>query len=318
MRQVYVDGFGDASHVRVREAAEPVPAAGEVVLAMRACGLNYSDLVQREGLYAGGPRPPYVPGAEGSAIVIERSPEVTELELGARVLVIGRSGLQAERVAVPAASCFVLPETISDVEAAAFGVSYLTAYHALTTVAHARPGEVAIVHAAAGGLGCAAVQIAKLLGLHVIATASTEEKRARVRALGADQVVDYDAFEAVARAHGGAAIVLESIGGEVLRRSLHVLKPLGRLVMVGVSGKQARPIDPIKLIFKSQAILGLHLEAILDQAELVGPVLRTLLEHVRAGALAIQVGHTFPLAEVRIAHELLASRQSSGKIVLLP
>ena len=318
MKQVCVEGFGDASRVHLREVAEPEPAAGEVVLALRACGLNYSDLVQREGLYPGGPRPPYVPGAEASGIVIGRSPDVTTLELGARVMVVGRHGLQAERVAVPATRCFAPPEAMSDAEAAGFPVSFLTAYHALTTVAHARPGEVVVIHAAAGGLGTAAVQIAKLLGLHVIATTSTDAKRARVRALGADQVVDYDGFEAAARAHGGAAIVIESIGGDVQRQSLQILAPLGRLVMVGVTGKQARPIDPIKLIFKSHAILGLHLEAILGQAELVGPAIAWLLAHVRTGALVIQIGHTLPLAEVRVAHELLASRQSYGKIVLVP
>jgi NADPH2:quinone reductase len=317
MKQICVGAFGDVSQLHVREVADPVPARGEVTVAIHACGLNYSDLLQREGLYLGGPQPPFVPGIEATGIVIDRGPDV-ELAIGTRVMVVGRHGLHAERAAVPAASCLPLPYALTDTAGAAFPVSYLTAYHALITVAHARNGEVAVIHAAAGSLGTAAVQIAKLLGLHVIATASTEAKRARVRELGADEVVDYDGFVDAARVRGGAAIVLESIGGEVMRRSLHALAPLGRLVTVGLAGKDAPPIDVLKLIFKSQAILGLHLEAILARPDLVAAAIAWLLERVSTGAIAIQVGHMLPLAEIRAAHELLASRRSYGKIVLVP
>ncbi len=318
MRQVWIDGFGDVSQVHIREVAEPVAGEGEVVVEIAACSVNYADLMQREGLYVGGPKPPFPPGAEAAGTVISVGPGVTSPPVGTRVMVTGRGGLQAERAAVRATSCLAIPEGLAFAEAAAFSISFLTAYHALTTVARAAPGEIVVIHAAAGGVGTAAVQIAKLLGLRVVATASTEDKRSLVRALGADHVVDYDAFEATVRELGGAAVILESVGGEILRKSLAVLAPLGRLVVFGVSSRDPRPLDTVKLLFRSHAVLGLHLDAIFGRPDLLLPSIEWLLTRVLDRRLAIQVGHTLPLADVRRAHELLASRESHGKIVLFP
>ncbi len=313
MRRVQVDAFGEPA--RVVEAPEPVAAAGEVIVDVRACGVNFSDLVQRDGLYVGGPTPPFVPGAEAAGIVIAHGAGATEPPLGARVVVTRRGGLQAERVAVPAASCIALPDELGTIAAAAFSVSYLTAYHTLVTVAHARAGELVVIHAAAGGFGTAAVQIAKRLGLRVVATASTDDKRARVRALGADLAIDYAAFEEPAR---GADIVLDSVGGDVFRKSLAILAPLGRLVTIGATSGATRPIDAVKLIFRSHAVLGFHLDAILARPDLVAASLGWLMPRLASGELVVQVGHTLPLAEVAEAHALLASRASYGKIVLVP
>jgi NADPH2:quinone reductase len=309
MKQIIVDAFGDPSHLQLVEAPEPV---GEVVVAVKAAGVNYADLMQREGMYLGGPKPPFVPGAEAAGVVVSG-----KLPAGTRVMLTAKGGCYAERIAVRASQCVPLPDAIDFVHGAAFPVTFLTAYHALTTVAHAQAGETVVIHAAAGGVGTAAVQIAKLLGLHVIATASSEDKRAKVRALGADVVVDYDGFEAAARDAGGAAIVLESIGGEIFKNSLAALKPLGRLVVFGVATKDAKPIDPLKLLFGSRAVMGLHLDAIFSQPALLAASLATLLDHVVAGRLSITVGHTLPRADARAAHALVASRSSYGKVVLL-
>ncbi len=314
MRQVRISVFGGIERLEIATVAEPVPAAGEVLVDVRACGLNFSDLVQREGLYVGGPTPPFVPGVEAAGIVIAHGRGVAAPAIGARVVVAARGGLQAERVAVPATSCIELPAAVDFTAAAGFAVSYLTAYHALVTVAHAAPGELVLVHAAAGGFGSAAVQIAKCLGLHVVATASTEEKRARVRALGAE-AVGYDAFEAPARR---AAIVLDSVGGDVFRKSLAILAPLGRLVTIGATSGETRPLDAVKLVFRSHAVLGFHLDAILGRPDLLAPSLAWLLPRLASGELVVQVGHTLPLAEIAEAHALLASRASYGKIVLVP
>ena len=316
MKQIVVDGFGDVSHLHVLEGPEPTPAAGEVVVEVHACGINYSDLLQREGSYVGGPKPPYIAGVEASGVVIAHGASVTAPAIGARVIVVGRH-LHAERIAVPAASCISLPSQLGFADGAAFLISFLTAYHALTTVARARDGEVVVIHAAAGGVGSAAVQIAKLLGLVVIATASTEPKRTKALALGADHAVGYEVFAATARDHGGAAIILESVGGDVFRTSLGALAPLGRLVVIGASGRDPRPVDTVKLLMKSQAVLGLHLDAIFGRRDLLEPSIVWLLDRVIAAQLAIQVGHTLGFAEVRHAHELLASRASTGKIVLV-
>jgi NADPH2:quinone reductase len=217
--------------------------------------------------------------------------------------------------------CRLLPSGLGFIEGAGFAVNYLTAHHALITVAHAVAGEVVLVHAAGGGVGTAAVQLARALGLRVVATASTESKRERVRALGAERVVDYEGFEAAARAASGGAgvaIVLLAGGGDVLRRSLNVLAPLGRLVLHGVTGPPLGPVDPVKLLFRSHAVLGLHLDAILSQPALLERSLAQLVAQLEAGTIAVQVGHVLPLAEVRAAHALLASRERYGKIVLAP
>lgn len=302
MKHVIVDAFGEP--LRLVDAAEP---EGEVVVDVKAAGVNYADLMQREGMYLGGPKPPFVPGGEAAGVVVRGA-----LPAGTRVMLTAKGGCYAERIAVRAAQCVPLPDAIDFVHGAAFPITFLTAYHVLVTVARAQPGETVLIHAAAGGVGTAAVQIAKLLGLRVVATASTEDKRARVAALGADVVVDYDAIE------GSFDIVLESVGGEVFRKSLAVLKPLGRLVLYGIATKDARPIDPIKLLFGSRAVMGFHLDAIFSQRELLASSLRTLVEHVVAGRLAITVGHTFPLSDAQAAYELIASRKSFGKVVLVP
>lgn len=320
MKRVRVEAFGDVSQVHVLEVPEPIPNPGEVLLDVKACGLQYADVMQREGLYVGGPKPPYDPGLEAAGIVAALGPGVTAPAVGTRVVVMAGGGLFAGRVAVPAKTCMPIPDTMTFEAAAAFPVNYLTAHHALVTVARASPGELVVIHAAGGGVGTAAVQVAKRLGLVVIATASTADKRERVKALGADVVTGYDDFEAAARtlAPEGPAIILESVGGDILSRSLACLAPLGRLVVLGLAGKGAKPIDPVKLLFRSRGVLGFHLNAIFSRPALLASSLAELLAQVERGELAIQVGHVLPLGEIRAAHELIASRASFGKIVLVP
>jgi NADPH2:quinone reductase len=209
---------------------------------------------------------------------------------------------------------------MSFTEGAAFPVQYLTAYHALTVVAHAVPGETVVIHAAGGGVGTAAVQIARLLGLSVVATASTEAKRARIRELGATRAVGYDAFvEAALALTGGRGpdIILESVGGEVFRRSLAVLPPLGRLVVLGAASGEIASIDPVRLVFRSQGIMGFHLSALLRRPTTVRASAERLLHWVEQGDLKMQIGQEVAFADIRRAHGLIASRDRYGKIVLV-
>jgi NADPH2:quinone reductase len=207
---------------------------------------------------------------------------------------------------------------MSFVEAAAFPVQYLTAYHALTTCGRAVAGESVLIHAAAGGVGTAAVQIAKLLGLHVIATASSEEKRKRVLDLGADQAFGYEEFEQKLAGRNAPVLILEAVGGDVFRSSLAILPSLGRLVVFGAASKDVQPVDTLKLLFRSHAVIGLHLNAIFERPHLLQESLKQLLGWIEQGKLKMQVGHTLPLAQIREAHELISSRRSYGKIVLVP
>ncbi|HEX8128956.1 MAG TPA: NADPH:quinone oxidoreductase family protein [Pyrinomonadaceae bacterium] len=322
MKTVQVDAFGGVENLRVVERPKPVPREGEVLVRVAASGLNYSDVMQREGIYPGGTRPPYFPGIEAAGVVELAGTQRDEPTLlGSRIACITQGGAHAEYVLAEARACIPLPDAVSFVEGAAFPVQYLTAYHALSTVAHAAQGETVLVHAAGGGVGTAAVQIARLLGLRVIGTASTREKRGRVLELGADCAVGYEEFEVASREFTGGRgpdIILDTVGGDVLRRSLALLPPLGRLVVLGLASRAAPPIDTVKLLFRSQAVLGFHLNAILERPALVQASIGQLFNWIGEGKIKIQVGHTLPLREIRQAHELLAGRQSYGKVVLLP
>jgi NADPH2:quinone reductase len=274
--------------------------------------LNYADVMQRAGLYPGGPKPPFISGLEAAGVV-----EAGEgLPVGARVMTVAAGGCHAELLCVSAAGCMPVPASMSFIEAAAFPVQYLTAYHALTTVGRAAAGETVLIHAAAGGVGTAAVQIAKLLGLRVIGTASSQEKRARVLELGADEALSYEEFDQKLNGKNAPALILEAVGGDVFRRSLAILPSLGRLVVFGAASQEVEPIDTLKLLFRSQGVFGLHLKAIFERPSLVGQSMMQLFEWIRQGKLKMQVGHVLPLAQIREAHELISSRKSYGKIVL--
>jgi NADPH2:quinone reductase len=321
MKAARVKAFGDPTQLELVDVPDPAPESDEVVVRVKACGLNFADVAQREGLYPGGPKPPYIPGMEAAGIVESAGDAVGHsLPIGSRVVVLAPAA-HAELVCQKARACIRLPESMSFNEGAAFPVQYLTAYHCLITLAHAVSGETVLIHAGAGGVGTAALQIAKLLGLRVVVTASTAEKCAKALALGADAAAGYEDFETVVRelTNGrGPDICLESIGGDVFQRSLAMLPAFGRLVVYGAAGRAPQPIDTLKLFFRSHSVLGFHLNGIFGRADLLLPSLDTLLDWFTESKLTIQIGHTFPLAEIREAHELLASRQSYGKIVLVP
>ena len=314
MRAVQVKGFGGVDQLELVELPDPQPQPGQVRIRVEASGLNYADVMQREGLYPGGPKPPFIPGLEAAGVVEEGD----SLPAGIRVMAMAGNGCHAERVCVSAAGCIPFPDSMSFVEAAAFPVQYLTAYHALTTFGRATAGESVLIHAAAGGVGTAAVQIAKLLGLHVIGTASSEEKRRRVLDLGADQALDYEEFDQKLAGQNAPVLILEAVGGDVFRRSLAMLPSLGRLVVFGAASKEVEPVDTLKLLFRSHAVIGLHLNAIFERPHLLQESLKQLLGWIDQGKLRMQVGHTLPLEDIREAHELISSRQSYGKIVLVP
>ncbi len=317
MRAVRVNAFGGVDQLELVELPDPEPQAGQVRIRVKAAGLNYADVVQREGGYPGGPKPPFISGFEAAGSV-DAAGEGVSLPIGARVIGITGIGAHAESVCAYASACIPFPESMSFVEAAAFPVQYLTAYHALITLGRAVAGETVLIHAAAGGVGTAAIQIAKLLGMRVAGTASSEEKRQRIKDLGADEVFSYDEFDRELIGKRAPQVILESVGGDVFRRSLAILPSLGRLVVYGAASKQVQPIDTLKLFFRSQSVLGLHLSAIFERPVLMSESLKHLLEWIGERKLKMQIGRVMSLADIREAHELMSSRQSYGKIVLVP
>ena len=315
MRAAVVTAFGDPGVLQVVERDPPVPGAGELLVRIEACGLNWSDLLQRAGHYPGGPTPPFVAGQEAAGIVVGHGAGVSAPPLGTAVSAIAASGLCAEYAVVPATACFALPGPAE--HRAALPIALVTAYTALAIAGRAVSGEVAVVHAAGGGLGTIALQIARRLALRTIATCSPA-KRERVAALGADRVCGYDEFTAAARALGGADLVLDSIGGGVFRRSCDVVRSPGRIVVVGCTSGEPQRVDAVKLVHRSIAVIGWHLRAVLARPELLGATVATCTPWLVDGSVQPCIARTLPLADIRAAHELLASRQALGKIIVIP
>lgn len=315
MRAALVRAFGDTEVLEIVERDPPVPGAGELLVRIEACGLNWSDLLQRAGLYPGGPTPPFVTGQEAAGIVVGHGPGVSAPALGTAVSVIAASGLCAEYAAVPAAACLALPGPAD--HRAALPIALLTAYTALAVGGHAVAGELFVLHAAGGGLGTIALQVARRLALRVIATCAPV-KRDQVAALGAERVCGYDDFAAAARAAGGADLVLDSIGGAVFRRSCDSVRSPGRIVIVGCTSGEPQRVDAIKLVHRSIAVIGWHLRAVLADPELLRTAIASCTPWLADGSVLPCIARAVPLAEIRAAHELLASRQVYGKLVVVP
>jgi NADPH2:quinone reductase len=298
---VEVKRFGGVEVLEVGDVREPDVRDGQRRVEVRAAGLNTSDLLARAGVYPRGPTPPFVTGVEGAGVD----------DRGRRVAFLAR-GAHAAVAAVDDAACVELPDEVSFEEGAGLLVSYLTAFHALVTAAMVQPGDLVLVHAGGGGLGTAAVQIARELGARVVATASTEEKRARIAALGAE-ARGYDELAGLR-----PDVVIDPVGGRVTRDSLRLLPAFGRLVLVGMSGGEPPALDATGLVHRTLAVHGLHLDAILAERGLVDRALAVLLPWLERRRVEVQVGHVLPLAQIADAHTLLAGRASYGKIVLVP
>lgn len=304
MLAVEVTAFGGPEVLRVVERDAPTAGRGQVLVRIEAVGLTWSDVLQRRGTYPGGPTPPFVSGQEAAGIVVARGHGVTAPAIGARVSIVGPR-LGTGVVAVPAEACIIWPTELPADQRAALPIALLTAYHALVTCGHARPGEVCVIHAAAGGLGHIAVQVAKALGMTTIGTASAA-KRSHVTA---DVVCGYSDLRDAAK--DGVDLVLDGVGGEAFQTSVAALRPGGRVVIVGASSGEPQRIDATKLVMRSQSMIGVHLRHLLGDREL----LRRTIE--ACGKLDVTATVTaMPVQQIAAAHARLESRDVVGKLVV--
>ena len=317
MRAVQITQFGGPEVLVPTELPDPVAPDGLELVDVLAAGVNYADTHQVEDSYLARQQLPLVPGAE---VVGHRAD-------GSRVvsLLLTGGGGYAEKALVHPATTFAVPDGVSDGEALALVLQGTTAWHVLKTSAHLAEGETVVVHAAAGGVGTLAVQLAKYFGAgRVIATASSAEKRDLALSLGADVAVDpgvADLKTALREANDGRPVdvVLEMTGGATFDASLAALAPFGRLVTYGMASRvPPRPVDPAELMGRSRAVIGFWLvHCAMRPGMLAGPMAE-MFELVRAGTLTPVLGGTYPLAEARRAHEDLRARRSTGKLVLVP
>ncbi len=322
MKAIRIHETGGPEVMRLEEIETPTPQKNEVLIRVAAAGINYADLAQRHGTYLTRTRTPTTLGFEVAGTVAGHGPNVSAPPLGTRVIALANGGY-AEYSVAPVSGVIPIPDTLDFTHAAAFMVQGLTAYQLLRESARIQAGESVLVHAAAGGVGTLAVQLAKLMEAgQVIGTASSEARLELARHLGADVGINYsqpDWFEQVKSATQGrgADIILEMVGGEVSTQSLQCLAPYGRMVIYGATSGQIAQFTGIQLMYKNQSIIGYWLTAWLQRSDRIAAAALELMQYLNSGQLQIIVGATFPLAEVAQAHQAIANRQTTGKVVLL-
>lgn len=320
MRAAVVTGTGGPDDLHIQTRPVPELGPGQALIRVAAAGLNYADVMQSRGLYLGGPKPPYVAGLEASGEVVAVGKGV-QLGPGARVLG-GGGGAFAEYVAWPAAGLSQLPDGWSYGQGAAFFVQWFTAHGCLRTVGRLKPGEWVLVHAAAGGVGSAAVRLAKHFGARVIATASSPEKLERAKALGADVLIDYERERFVERtleATGGvgADLVLEMVGGETFEKNFEATRPYGRIVVFGSASAKVAKVDNVSLIFRPVEVIGYHLNVLSRRRpDLFSAEVKEVQALIQQGVVVPEEPQAYPLDEVARAYRDLESRKTTGKLAI--
>ena len=318
MQAIFCEQLGGPEHLVLREIASPTPGPGEVRVALRARGVSFVDVLTIAGEYQTKREVPFIPGSEAAGVVIETGPGVEHVTAGDRVLV--PAGFADEAV-VAAPQVIPLPATVSFEAAAAFRVSYCTAYYALQR-GRVQAGEVLLVHGAAGGVGLAAVDVGKLLGATVIATASTPEKLAVCTRMGADHVINYThGFREQVKdltADRGADVIYDPVGGDVFDESMRCIAPFGRLLIVGFTSGRAAVVKTNHLLIKDAEAIGFTIGALgrLDPAR-DRRNLAILMGWLAAGRITPHVSHRFPLAQAAEALTLVRERKVMGKAVLV-
>jgi NADPH2:quinone reductase len=288
------------------DVPDPPVEGGEVLVRVRAAGVNFADVLVRRGRY---PQMPELPAVLGSEVA-------GELEDGTRVMAItSGGGGYAELAAVARAQAVPLPDGASFAEGASFLLTFLTAYIPLTRQARVRAGGTVLVYAAAGGVGSAAIQVARALGARVVAAVGSAEKLDTCRELGAEEAYVYDELPEDLRVD----VVLDPVGGELFASSFPRLRPLGSVVAIGSAAGAWPEVEPARLVGRNAGVYGFYLGRLLRlEPEVVGGAVGELLALWQAGSLRPLVGAELPLDEVERAHELVESRRSVGKVVLLP
>ncbi|MEZ4735664.1 MAG: quinone oxidoreductase [Caldilineaceae bacterium] len=322
MKAIRVHETGDVSVLRYEDAPMPEPKEGEVRIKVEAAGLNFIDTYHRMGWY---PLPrPFILGQEAAGVVDAVGAGVTEFQPGDAVAYCMHQGGYAEYAVAPARLLVKVPDGVSTQQAAAVMLQGMTAHYLTHSTYPLKSGDIALIHAAAGGTGALVVQMAKMLGAHVIATVGTEEKAAVAKAAGADDVIIYTQqdFEAETKRitdGKGCHVVYDSVGKATFDKSLNCLRPRGYLVLFGQASGQVEPLNPQILnqkgsLYLTRPSLGAY---IATREELLWRA-NDLFTWMAAGKLDVRIDQSFPLSEAAAAHTYLEGRQTKGKVLLIP
>ena len=324
MKAVRYHECGDADVLRWEDSPDPLPGADELLIRVEAAGVNYADLMRRSGRYHFKTDFPAMLGTEAAGVVLECGSNVTNFTNGDRVFCrTTLAGCQAELVVAPVSEIIPIPTALSFVDAAAVPVVFLTAYHMLKTLAPVRPGETILVQAAASGVGTAAVQLAKIWGGRVFATASTDEKLDLARQLGAEICINYEKWDFVTevmRHTSGAGVdrILECVGGDVLLKSIDALAPGGLLMIYGRASGDLPPLPPEQIFAKNLHVVGLNIGGQPWTLEQHREAIAEILDLVLDGKIKPVISKIFPMADVVDVHNYLSNRKTMGKVILVP
>lgn len=337
MRQVCIPRYGRPEVLCLQEVPDPPLTPDGVRIAVHASGVNFADVLARQGLYPDCPKPPVVVGYEVAGRVLETGAEVTGLSTGQHVVALTRFGGYADQVVTSSHQVFPIPNEMPLPEAAALPVNYLTAYLMLYVCGHLQTGEHVLIHGGAGGVGLASVQLCALRQAQMYATASAG-KHAFLQQQGVQHTFTYDPKALrqgirTATAERGVDIVLDPLGGESFAQSYRLLAPLGRLIMFGVSrmsaGLRRCPLvalwhllrmprfHPVSLLNRNRAVIGVNLGHLWDQHALLSQGMTHILSLYQQKQINPIIAHQFDLSEASKAHQYMQERQNIGKILLV-
>jgi NADPH2:quinone reductase len=313
MKAIQITAFGGPEVMQYVDLPDPVAADSEIVLDVTAVGINYADTHQTENSYLSPQTLPMVPGIE-----------VTGIHAGKRYLASVSSGGYAQKAVAHEAALIPIPDAVTDQQALCMLVQGSTAWHLLKTMGSVTPGQTVVIHAAAGGVGTIAIQLAKMWGAKVIAVTSSQEKVDLAKSLGADEVVDArdaDLGKSLRAANGGRGVdlVLEMVGGTTFDQSLLALGNFGKLITFGMASRTApTPIHPGALMHGSKTVAGFWLANCFGKKELMNDVIAELFALVADGKLRPIIGSTYPLSKAADAHRAMLARETTGKVALNP
>jgi NADPH:quinone reductase len=322
MKAAVYDRTGGPEVFRYAEVPDPELRPGGLIVAVQAVGVQGGDLLHRQRGEI--PSAPHIVGYQAAGVVQELGEGVEGLADGQPVVATMPAGSHAELVSVPAASVWPLPDGLSVRDAAAVPIEFATAHDCLFEFGHLRDGEAVLVQAGAGGVGVAAIQLAKAAGATVLATASSDERLERLRDFGLDHPINYASADVVREVMNatdgrGADLVVDPVGGRVLETSIASLAYRGRVSWVGRAGRDDAVPDVWPLALKNASVTGVFLGAeMLMMPERTRPLVAGLLERVASGELRVAIDRTFPLADAAEAHRYIESRQAFGRVLLIP
>jgi NADPH2:quinone reductase len=326
VKALIVKEHGPLDNLLLEEWPDPAPGPGEVMLDVKAASVNFADLLVIAGTYQILPKLPFSPGKDMAGVVIATGDGVTTCKPGDRVAAQIEYGAYAQRCVLPQQNCYVMPDNMSYADGAAMGIAYATAHFAIVERGQFQPGEIVLVNGAAGGVGIAAIEVAKAVGATVVASVSSEAKAAIAKSHGADHVVRTDVpdlrnsfrdqvYAAVGKR--GVDIIVDPVGGDVFDASMRVIAWAGRLIVIGFAEGRIPEIKAGHLLVKNISLIGLQYSAYRDrQPEKVRAAQAQLFDWYSQGKLKPHVMNAFPLDQYRAALEVVRNRQAIGKVVI--